>query len=174
VLVLSIGIAWTLAIGQVEGLITLLLAIGNPFSVALAANIKIFPIAVGIFWLVRRDWRHVAELIAWTVGLVVFQLILDPANTLAFPGTLGPGQVASEVGSEGNLSPFVLSPVLWAIWVVVLLATAVGAARTRWGWFGAVALAVLAPPRVFSYNLVSLLAGFGGPAGVRPDRDTEP
>ena len=137
VLVLSIGIAWTLAIGQVEGLITLLLAIGNPFSVALAANIKIFPIAVGIFWLVRRDWRHVAELIAWTVGLVVFQLILDPANTLAFPGTLGPGQVASEVGSEGNLSPFVLSPVLWAIWVVVLLATAVGAARTRWGWFGA-------------------------------------
>ena len=118
VLILSIGIAWTLAIGQVEAIVTLLLAIGSPFTVALAGNIKVFPLAVGIFWLVRGDWRSVLRLAAWTAGLVALQLVLDPANTLAFPATLAPGQVASEVASEGNLSPFVLAPILWAIVVV--------------------------------------------------------
>jgi hypothetical protein len=167
VLVLSIGIAWTLAIGQVEGIVTLLLAIGSPFTVALAGNIKIFPLAVGIYWLARRDWQSLGRLAVWTTSLVLLQLVLDPANTLAFPGTLAPSQVASEVGSEGNLSPFVLSPILWAIVVVIEVAIAIRFARTRWGWAAAVGLAVLAPPRVFSYNLMTLLAGLGGPEVVR-------
>lgn len=167
VLVLSIGIAWTFAIGQVEAIIMLLLTIGSPFSVALAANIKIFPLAVGIYWLARRDWQSVGRLAVWTTSLVLLQLVLDPANTLAFPGTLAPGQVASEVASEGNLSPFVLSPILWAIVVVIEVAVAFRFARTRWGWAAAVGLAVLAPPRVFSYNLITLLACLGGPDRVQ-------
>ncbi len=171
VLILSIGIAWTLAIGQVEAIVTLLLAIGSPFTVALAGNIKVFPLAVGIFWLVRGDWRSVLRLAAWTAGLVALQLVLDPANTLAFPATLAPGQVASEVASEGNLSPFVLAPILWAIVVVIELAIAIRFARTRWGWAAAVGLAVLAPPRVFSYNLMTLLACLGGPEVVRAKLD---
>jgi hypothetical protein len=169
VLVLSIGIAWTLAIGQVEAIVTLLLAIGSPFTVALAGNIKLFPLAVGIYWLARRDWHHLGRLVAWTAGLILLQLVLDPADTWAFPGTLGPGQVASEVASEGNLSPFVLSPLLWAVFVVIEVATAFRLARTRWGWAAAVGLAVLAPPRVFSYNLMTLLACLGGPDMVRPE-----
>ena len=169
VLVLSIGIAWTLAIGQVEAIITLLLAIGSPFTVALAGNIKIFPLAVGIYWLARRDWQRLGRLIAWTAGLILLQLILDPVDTRAFPGTLGPGQVASEVASEGNLSPFVISPILWAVFVVIEVAIALRLARTRWGWAAAVGLAVLAPPRVFSYNLMTLLACLGGPDVVRAE-----
>ena len=171
VLVLSIGIAWTLAIGQVEAIVTLLLTIGSPFTVALAGNIKIFPLAVGIFWLARRDWRSLGRLAAWTAGLVLLQLVLDPANTLAFPATLSPGQVASEVGSEGNLSPFVISPLLWAAVVVIEVVVAFRLGRTRWGWPAAVGLAVLAPPRVFSYNLMTLLACLGGPANARRDPD---
>ena len=163
VLVLSIGIAWTLAIGQVEAIVTLLLTIGSPFTVALAGNIKIFPLAVGIYWLSRRDWQHLGRLIGWTAGLVVIQFILDPADTWAFPGTLGPGQVASEVTSVGNLSPFIISPVLWAVLVALEVAIAFRLGRTRWGWAAAVGLAVLAPPRVFSYNLMTLLACLGGP-----------
>ena len=171
VLVLSIGIAWTLAIGQVEAIITLLLTVGSPFAVALAGNIKIFPLAVGIYWLARRDWQHLGRLIGWTAGLIVLQLVLDPTDTLAFPGTLGPGQVASEVTSVGNLSPFVISPILWAVVVVIELAIAFRLGRTRWGWAAAVGLAVLAPPRVFSYNLMTLLACLGGPDMGRSDRE---
>ena len=167
VLVLSIGIAWTFAIGQVEAIVTLLLTIGSPFTVALAGNIKIFPLAVGIYWLVRRDWHSLGRLAIWTTGLVILQLVLDPANTLAFPATLAPRQVASEVGSEGNLSPFVLSPILWVIVVAIEVAIAFRFAPTRWGWAAAVGLAVLAPPRVFSYNLMTLLACLGGPDIVR-------
>ena len=171
VLVLSIGIAWTLAIGQVEAIITLLLTVGSPFTVALAGNIKIFPLAAGIYWLARRDWQHLGRLIAWTAGLVVLQLVLDPADTLAFPGTLGPGQVASEVTSVGNLSPFVISPVLWVVLVAIEVAIAFRLGRTRWGWTAAVGLAVLAPPRVFSYNLMTLLACLGGPDMARADTE---
>jgi hypothetical protein len=176
VLVLSIGIAWTLAIGQVEAIVTLLLAIGSPFTVALAGTIKLFPLAVGIYWLARREWRSLGRLIAWTTGLILLQLVLDPANTLAFPATLSPGQVASEVGSEGNLSPFVLSPLLWAAVVVVEVVVAFRLGPTRWGWPAAVGLAVLAPPRVFSYNLMTLLACLGGPDRVRglPGRTGRP
>jgi hypothetical protein len=174
VLVLSIGIAWTLAIGQVEAIVTLLLTIGSPFTVALAGNIKIFPLAVGIYWLARRDWHHLGRLIGWTAGLVVLQLILDPADTWAFPGTLGPGQVASEVTSVGNLSPFVISPLIWAVVVAIEVGLAFRLGRTRWGWAAAVGLAVLAPPRVFSYNLMTLLACLGGPAVECADGGTEP
>ena len=172
VLVLSIGIAWTLAIGQVEAIITLLLAIGSPFTVALAANIKVFPLAVGIYWLMRRDWRSLGRLVAWTAALLLLQAVLDWPDLFAFPGTLGPGQVGSEVASVGNLSPFVVSPVLWVIAVAIELGIAVRLGRTRWGWAAAVGLAVLAPPRVFSYNLMTLLACLGGPD--RAERDEAP
>ena len=176
VLVLSIGIAWTLAIGQVEAIVTLLLAIGSPFTVAVAGTIKIYPLAVGVYWLARRDWRSLGRLVAWTTGLVLLQLVLDPANTLAFPATLSPGQVASEIGSEGNLSPFVLSPLLWAAAVAIEVVVAFRLGRTRWGWPAAVGLAVLAPPRVFSYNLMTLLACLGGPdrGRVPPDPTGRP
>jgi hypothetical protein len=171
VLVLSIGIGWTLAIGQAEAIILLLLTIGSPFSIALAANIKLFPIAVGIYWLARRDWHSLGRLAGWTVGLLLLQLILDPADTLAFPGTLGAGQVGFEVASSGNLSPFVISPVLWVICVAIEVAIAFRLGRTRWGWAAAVVVAVLAPPRVFSYNLMTLLACLGGPDGGRAQEE---
>jgi hypothetical protein len=173
VLVLSIGIAWTLAIGQVEAIVTLLLTLGSPFTVALAGNIKLFPLAVGIYWLARREWQNLGRLIGWTAALVVLQFILDPADTWAFPGTLGPGQVASEVTSVGNLSPFIISPLLWAVVVTVEVGLAFRLGRTRWGWAAAVGLAVLAPPRVFSYNLMTLLACLGGPAIERANAETE-
>lgn len=169
VLLLSIGIGWTLAIGQVEAIIALLLTIGSPFTVALAGNIKLYPFAVGIYWLARRDWHALGRLAVWTAGMVLLELILDPADTWAFPGTLGPGQVSSELSSSGNLSPFVISPLVWLVSVAIEVAIALRYGRTRWGWAAAVGLAVLAPPRVFSYNLITLLACLGGPATVRHD-----
>ncbi len=132
---------------------------------------KIFPPAVGIYRLARRDWQHLGRLILWTAGLVLVQFILEPANTWAFPGTLGPRQVASEVGSEGNLSPFVFSPLVWAVVVAIEVAVAFRFAHSRQGWAAAVCLAVLTPPRVFSYNLMKLLACLGGPGKGRARLD---
>jgi hypothetical protein len=170
VVVLSIGIAWTLSIGQAEALITLLLTIGSPFTVALAANIKIFPILVGVYWLARREWDQLGRLAAWTTGLIVLQLVLDPLNSLAFPGTLN--VVGTQAQASSNLSPYALSPLLWAVLVGIGAVAAFRLGPTRWGWAAAVALAVLAPPRVFSYNLMTLLACLGGPKKVALDLRT--
>jgi hypothetical protein len=173
VVVLSIGIAWTLAIGQVEAIVTVLVTLGNPLTIALAANIKLYPLLVGIYWLARGEWRSLGRLVGWTAGLILLQLILDPSDTLAFPGTLNPSEVASEVASVGNLSPFALSPFLWAALLVVGFIVTLRLGRTRWGWASAVALSVLAPPRVFSYNLMTLLACLGGPDRVSLDPRTQ-
>ena len=58
--VLGLPIAWTLAVAQAQSIVTLLLTIGSPFGIALAANLKLFPLLVGIWFAGRRDWR-VAE-----------------------------------------------------------------------------------------------------------------
>jgi len=154
--VLGIAIGWALAIGQAEVIVTLLLTVGSPLSVALAGNLKLLPLLAGVFWLARRDWQSLGRLTGWTVGLGLLQLVLEPANSLAYP-SVAVGNVG-QVRSFGNVSPFVLSPALWAALVVVGLAVTLLLGRTRWGWSAAVALAVLASPRLFLYQLMTLLA----------------
>lgn len=155
---LSIGIGWSVAIGQAEVIVTLLLTIGNPLAVAIAGNIKLFPLLVGTYWLARGDWRSLGRLLGWTAGLVVLQLVLEPANTLAFPATLG--LVSSQIATVGadTLSPYVISPIVWAVLLILGLAVTIRLGRTRWGWASAVALAVLASPHLLAYMLMSLLA----------------
>ena len=155
---LSAAIAWVLAIGQAEVIITLLLTLGGPFAVALAGNIKLFPLLAGIYWLARRDWRDFGRFVGWTGSLALLQLVLDPGDTLAFPGTLT--VVSTQVAEAGNhdLSPFGYSPILWVALVVLGVACAWRLGRTRWGWAAAVALSVLSSPHLFSYNLMTLLA----------------
>ena len=155
---LGIGIGWALAIGQAEAIVTLLLTIGSPLSVAIAGNIKLFPLLAGTYWLARGDWRNLGLLIGWTVALVALQFVLDPANTLAFPATLG--VVGSQIEANGShgLSPYGTSPIVWALLVGAGLIAAICLGRTRWGWAASVALAVLASPHLLAYMLMSLLA----------------
>jgi hypothetical protein len=155
---LGVGIGWSLAIGQAEVIVTLLLALGNPMAVALAANIKLFPLLVGTYWLARQEWRKLGLLASWTAGLVLLQLVLDPANTVAFPATLG--IVGSQIAESGEhvLSPYARSPILWATLLFVGLVATIRLGRTRWGWASATALAVLASPHLLAYMLMSLLA----------------
>ncbi len=54
---LALPIMWTVSIGQAQALITFLLAVGSPWAVALAANIKLFPALAAIYWVGRREWR---------------------------------------------------------------------------------------------------------------------
>ena len=164
---LGIGIGWTLAIGQAEVIVTLLLTLGNPLAIAIAGNIKLFPLLVATYWVARREWRKLGRLVAWTAGLVLLQLVLDPANSLAFPATLGIVGTQIAENAEHVLSPYASSPLLWAVLFIVGLVATIRLSRTRWGWASAVALAVLASPHLFAYMLMSLLACLRPPDGAR-------
>jgi hypothetical protein len=162
---LGVPIGWTLAIGQAQSIVTLLLTIGSPWAAALAGHLKLFPFLVGLFWLSRRDWRNLGWFVAWTVGLGVIQLVLEPANTVAFVGMTNLGQV----GSVNNFSPYAISPLLWAVLVVIGVVITLRLGRSRWGWSADVALSVLASPRLLTYLLMTLLACLRRPDAAPPD-----
>jgi hypothetical protein len=162
---LGIAIAWTLAIGQAQAIVTLLLTLGDPWAVALAGHLKLLPFLVGLYWLGRRDWRNLGWFVTWTVGLGLLQLVLEPTNTLAFLGISN----FEQVGSVHNFSPYALSPLLWAAVVVIGVVVTLRLGRTRWGWSAAVALSTLASPRLLTYMLMALLACLRRPDEAPPD-----
>jgi hypothetical protein len=163
-------IAWVMAIGQAQALVTFLTSLAAPWSLALAANIKLFPALVALWWVGRRDWRALARFVAWIGALALLQLVLEPANTVAFL------QVANlqQVGDINNLSPYASSPLLWAILVAGGLLLTLRLAPTRWGWAAAVALSVLATPRLLLYALSTLLAARSDPRGKETRQDPAP
>jgi hypothetical protein len=156
---LALPIMWAIVIGQAQVVVTLLLAIGAPWAAALAGHLKLFPALVAVYWVGRRDWRSLAWFGGWLLGLAAVQLALEPNGTLAYLGFLN----VDQVGQVANVSLFAISPVLWALSVLVLAVIAVKLAPTRFGWAAAVALAVFATPRLLVYQLSTLVAGLGGP-----------
>src|SRR5579862_2245415 len=167
VAMLSGPIAWSLTVGQAQVLVTLLLTLGNPAAIALATQIKLFPALVALYWVGRRDWRSLGRFFAWTAALIVAQLILEPNGSIAFVGTTNAGLV----GQVNNLSPYAISPILWAGLVIVGFLATLRLAPTRAGWASAITLSVLATPRLLEYVLMSLLAALRDPSGGRPEAD---
>lgn len=157
--ILALPTGWSLAIGQAQVLVTLLVSIGAPWAVALAANLKLFPALVAIWWVGRRDVRSLAMFAAWMAGLALLQLVLEPAGTLSFPASLG----LEQVGEVENRSLYAVSPVLWGIALVAGLGLVWRLAPTRYGWAAAVAVSVLATPRLLIYQLSTLVAGIRAP-----------
>ena len=163
--ILGVPIAWALTIAQAHVPMTLLMAIGQPWSIAVAANVKLFPALLVFFWLGRRELESAVAFLVWTVLLVAAQLIVEPNGTLSFFGSVG----FAQLGDVRNISPFTLSPLAWYVLLFVGCAAIVVTARLRWGWALAVTVATLAPPRLLIYMLTSLLAGVR-----RPRTETEP
>jgi hypothetical protein len=56
------------------------------------------------------------------------------------------------------MSPYAISPALWALSVAALAVAALVFARAKVGWFLAVSLTVYANPRLLMYQFMSLLA----------------
>ena len=150
--ILGLPIAWSLGIGQAQVLVTLFLAIGSPWAIALATQIKILPALVALYWIGRRDWRSLGWFVAISAGLLVVQLVLAPTETLDFPKVFG----LDQVGIVSNLSPYSVSRVLWVGLVAVGAIATLVLARTRWGWAAAVSLSVLSSPRLLLYMFSSL------------------
>jgi hypothetical protein len=166
---LASPIAWSIAVGQAQVPVTWLLTIGNPAAVALAANLKVLPLLAAIYWVGRRDVRALAELVAAMAILGGIQLVLEPQGTIDFLRNTN----LSQVGEVRNLSPYAISPALWAVLVVVGAVAALRLARTRYGWAAAVAFSVLATPRLLTYMLMTLLACLKRDDG-EPDTERQP
>jgi Glycosyltransferase family 87 len=163
--VLAGPIAWSVSVGQAQVLVTLLLTLGNPASVALAAQMKLLPALVALYWLGRRDWRRLGRFIGWSVLLVIVQLIVEPTGSIAFIGQTNLGLV----GQVNNLSPYALSPILWIVLALAGFALTIRLAPTRAGWAAAVAYSVLATPRLLEYMLMTLIAGLREPKIEPPE-----
>jgi len=167
---LALPTVWSLMIGQAQVAVTLLMSVGAPWALALATNLKLLPALAAIWWIGRRDLRSLGWFAAWLVGLAILQLVLEPAGTLAFPGFLR----LDQVGDVANVSPYVVSPWLWAALVAAGVVVAWRLAPTRWGWPAAVALGVLASPRLLVYQLSSLVAALREPPATRPSGPAAP
>lgn len=156
---LALPIGWAISVGQAEPIVTLMLTIGSPAAIAFAGNLKLAPLLVAVYWAARGEWRTIGRLALWVAAIGVIQLLLEPNGTLAFLRLtwLHP---AFDVH---NISPFAISPILWAGLFVALGAVAWRLGRTQFGWAAAVFFAVFAYPRLLVYQLMSLLATLGGP-----------
>ena len=103
--------------------------------------------------------------IAWGLGLAALSFVLEPGGTIAFLSF----PKFELVGEVTNLSPYAISPVLWAVSVVALAVAAVVLARTRFGWLMALLLSVFATPRLHLYQFSSLFAIRRVPTNTRDD-----
>ncbi|HEX8026660.1 MAG TPA: glycosyltransferase 87 family protein [Candidatus Limnocylindrales bacterium] len=159
--ILGIPFGWALSVGQAHVPMTLLLAIGQPWSIAFAANIKIFPALIALWWIGRRDYQSFIAFVGYSFLFGIVQLVLDPEGTFAFlKGSVGLGQI----GQVRNFSPYVwASPLAWSALVLTGILVTVGLARTRYGWAAAVVLSTLSPPRLLVYMLTGLLAAVREP-----------
>ena len=166
---LAAPMAWSLAIGQAQVAVTFLIALGAPWAIALAANLKILPVLVAVFWIGRREWRPVGLVVAWGIGLLAVSLALEPAGTIAFLGFPN----LTQVGDVENLSPYATSPLLWAALAVAFAGLALRFAPTRFGWALAVALSVFASPRLLMYQFSTLFAALRSPEPPREAPATE-
>jgi Glycosyltransferase family 87 len=158
--ILAFPIAWSVVIGQAQVLLTLFTAIGAPWSIALAANIKLFPALIALWWIGRREWRRLGLFAATLAGLGILQLILAPQATVDYLTAI----TLKQVGEVRNLSPYAISPLLWGALVIAGAGIVVRLAPTRWGWVAAVAFSVLATPRLLSYMFMTLIAAVRDPA----------
>jgi hypothetical protein len=156
---LGVPVGWCLTIAQAHIPFTLLLALGQPWSIALAANLKLTPVLIALWWLGRREYQSFAAFLVWMGLFAAIQVALELPGSVAFFSNVGIGQI----GEVRNISPYAQSPVLWLALVLVGALVTLALARTRWGWPAAVTLVTLSPPRLLVYMLTGLLAALKTP-----------
>ena len=110
------------------------------------------------------------------MALGLFQLLVEPELTVAFLRL----EWLSATLDVRNVSLYVIHPVVWAAAALAAGVVALRLAPTRRGWAAAVVFTVMANPRLLVYQLMALLAAFGGPretrkvACARPGRASGP
>lgn len=148
-----------LPIGQAHMHVTWLMALGTPWSIALAGQVKLFPALAALYWVGRGEYRQFIRFLEWTVVLLVLQFVLAPNALIDFGKTL----TLEQVGMNEGLSPYLWSRPLWLGLVLFFLVVTPLVARTRFGWAAAVAYSSVIYPRLFGYHLLSLAAALRRP-----------
>jgi hypothetical protein len=164
---LGVPLGWCLTVAQAHIPMTYLIALGQPWSIALAANIKLFPALIALWWLGRRDWESFMAFLVWSALLVLAQLLVAFDASLSYFQSVG----FDQLGEVRNISPFVLSPYAWIALLMVGGLVVLLLARSRFGWAAAVTFGTLAPPRLLVYMLAGLLAAIRTPRPARPGED---
>lgn len=168
--ILAMPVGWSLAIGQAQVPLTLLIAIGQPWSIALGANLNLFTALAALWWIGRRDWQATGAFVAWAILLGLAQAVLELAGSAAFVRTL----TADEVGNLLAGSPFAFAPLTWVLLVGLDVIATLVWARSRWGWLTAVALTSLAALPLLPWRLVGLLAAVREPQIAGTEADARP
>lgn len=143
--------------GNVHALLVAALLFGverrsGPIWIALAASLKGVPIMFVLVYGGRGQWRRVAETLGVTLLLVGPMLLSDLSN---YPVSAG----------ELSYSLFDRSFPLWAIAVVALAGVTVVAAarRSAHAWLAAATAAVIALPRLWTYDFTFAVVGLAEP-----------
>jgi hypothetical protein len=164
---LSFPVAWSLALGQAQVLVTWLMAVASPASIALAGQLKLFPALLALYFVGTHNWAWLRRFALWTILLVLLQIVLEPSGSVAFLRIAN----LEQVGGIDNLSPYGWSPLLWFVLAATGALVTVALARARHGWAIAVWFATLVTPRLISYLVMSGLAALAKrDAGSRSDR----
>ena len=157
--ILGVPVGWALTVAQAHVPFTYLLALGQPWSIALAANLKLTPVLIALWWLGRRDFQSFVAFLVWMTVLALAQVLLETRGSFAFFDNVG----FEQIGQVRNISPYAQSEVLWIGLVLAGAVAVLALSRTRWGWPAAVTLVTLSPPRLLVYMLMGLLAGLRHP-----------
>ncbi|MGO4247294.1 glycosyltransferase 87 family protein [Paenarthrobacter sp. RAF54_2] len=138
----------TLAFGQINILLMGLMAVdllgpagrrgvrGSGFLVGIAAGIKLTPLVFGLYFLMRKDWRGLANMSIGFAGTVLLAWVVRPAESLQFwleilPDTsrIGGAGYVDNLSIKGALLHFgVPQDSVTVPWIALSLATVVLAA----------------------------------------------
>jgi hypothetical protein len=136
------------AVGNVQALIVAALVHGlerrsGPLWIALAASLKLTPLAFALVYAGRREWTRFVAACALT------GLLWAPALLYDLRG------YATEAGQAASLFAV---PVLYVGVIAIAIGVTLALARARLGWMAASTTVVLALPRLFVYDVSFLMA----------------
>ena len=156
-ILLGAQLLWWVRGGNVQPLMVALLYFGirtraGPLAVAIAATLKVVPLAFVLVYAARRQWGRVAL----TAGLAVLLAAPILAHDLS---NFGQGVDTAAT----NLSLFRVSPVLWAVGGMAVLFVTGAGVLMRWRSvpFWTALTAVVALPRLFIADMTLMLVAIG-------------
>ncbi|MGQ0609273.1 MAG: glycosyltransferase family 87 protein [Chloroflexota bacterium] len=148
--------------GNVHALLIAALLFGverrtGPLWIAVAASLKVVPILFVLVYVGRGQWRRVGETLGVTFLLVAPMLLFDLSN---YPVSAG----------ELSYSLFDRAFPLWAAAVTFLSAVTVAAAaqRSAHAWLAAATAAVIALPRLWTYDFTFVAVGLAEAGKEKP------
>lgn len=135
------------AVGNAHPILIAMLVLGverrsGPVWIGIAASLKLFPFLLVLTYVGRREWYRAALTAGLTAALVAPFLFYDLTA------------YRTEAGGAALLWRW---PVTYVLVVVVLMATAVRLARSRYGWLVSATTVALSLPRFFVYDATYLL-----------------